>query len=284
MRIGDFWRQERPRSPRATRYTARVTGRHESIALPLPGIRAARWTINALYRGIKEAYAVSRIELGRTEWFGGGRRWESRPGELQLKQPDDIHRDIRRDGICRVQLVVFDTSLVDAACRGARRGRLRRCQLEAPDPRGAAFHRLHAAIDRRAEPFALEVAAAEALSALAAELTGEPPPAPARPVQRAIEMLRDHLTETITLDAIAEHAGLDKFHLSRAFRDQVGLPPHAYRTHLRVQRAKQLLAAGVRPSTVALRVGFYDQSQLHRHFRRLVGTTPGEYWRASRRR
>ncbi|HSR96862.1 MAG TPA: helix-turn-helix domain-containing protein [Kofleriaceae bacterium] len=48
--------------------------------------------------------------------------------------------------------------------------------------------------------------------------------------------------------------------------------------------AKQLLAAGVRPSAVALRVGFDDQSQLHRHFRRLVGTAPGEYWRASRRR
>ena len=83
MRIGDCWRQERPSRPRPARYTARVTGRHESIALPLPGIRAGRWTINALYRGIKEAYAVSRIELGRTEWFGGGRRWESRPGELQ---------------------------------------------------------------------------------------------------------------------------------------------------------------------------------------------------------
>lgn len=261
-----------------------MSGHQESIALPLPGIRAGRWTINALYRGIKEAYAVSRIELGRTEWWGGGRRWESRPGELQLKQPDDVHRDIRRDGICRVQLVVFDTSLVETACRGLRAGRLRRCQLEAADPRGAAFHRLHAAIDRRAEPLALEVAVAEAVAALAAELTGEPPPAPARAVQRAIEVLRDRLDEPITLDAIAKHAGLDKFHLSRAFRDQVGLPPHAYRTHLRVQRAKQLLAAGVRPSVVAQRVGFYDQSQLHRHFRRLVGTTPGEYRRASCRR
>src|ERR1044071_7726645 len=150
--IGDadwrFVRQERRSLRRATRYNERVTGHHESIALPLPGIRAARWTINALYRGIKEAYSVSRIELGRTEWWGGGRRWESRTGELQLKQPDDVHRDIRRDGICRVQLVVFDTRLVEAACRGVRAGRLRRCQLEAADPRGTAFHRLHAAIDR----------------------------------------------------------------------------------------------------------------------------------------
>jgi AraC-like DNA-binding protein len=163
-----------------------------------------------------------------------------------------------------------------------RAGRLRRCQLAAGDPRGAAFHRLHRAIAGGAERFALEVAVAEALAALAVELTGEPPPAHARPVQRAIEVLRDRLDEPITLDAIAAHAGLDKFHLSRAFRDQIGLPPHAYRTHLRVQRAKQLLAAGVRPGDAALRVGFYDQSQLHRHFRRLVGTTPGAFWRASR--
>jgi AraC-like DNA-binding protein len=45
-------------------------------------------------------------------------------------------------------------------------------------------------------------------------------------------------------------------------------------------RAKELLAAGVRPSEIAPRVGFYDQSQLNRHFRRIVGTTPGAYARA----
>src|SRR5262249_9585252 len=116
-RIGDSWRQERPSRRRAARYTARVTGGHESIALPRAGRRAAGGTITALSRGIKEAYAVSRLELGRTEWGGGGRRGERRPGEPQLKQPDDVHRDIRRDGICRVQLVVFDTRLVEAACR-----------------------------------------------------------------------------------------------------------------------------------------------------------------------
>jgi len=44
-------------------------------------------------------------------------------------------------------------------------------------------------------------------------------------------------------------------------------------------RAKELLAAGVKPSEIAPRVGFYDQSQLNRHFRRLVGTTPGAYVR-----
>jgi AraC-like DNA-binding protein len=84
----------------------------------------------------------------------------------------------------------------------------------------------------------------------------------------------------VTLDALADHAGTDKFHLCRAFRAEVGLPPHAYLTRLRIMRAKELLAAGVKPCEVAQRVGLYDQSQLNRHFRQIVGTTPGAYARA----
>jgi AraC-like DNA-binding protein len=55
------------------------------------------------------------------------------------------------------------------------------------------------------------------------------------------------------------------------------MPPH---THLRVARAKQLLLDGVRASDVAPLVGFYDQAQFTRHFRRLVGTTPARYGKA----
>lgn len=270
-----------------------MTSRTEAIALPVPGVRAQRWTTDALYRGIKEAYAVTRTDAGRTEWWSAGRSWQNEPGGLAFKQPDEVHRDLRRDGVGQIQGVVFDTRMVEAACHGARPQRLRCCQLDAGDPRGAVFQRLHAAIDRhtgaarrgeRPDRLALDVAVAEAVAALAAALTGEAPDAPRRPVLRAIEMLRAQIAEPVSLDAIAAHAGLDKFHLSRAFRDHVGLPPHAYLTHLRVRRAKQLLAGGMRPGEVAPCVGFYDQSQLHRHFRRIVGTTPGRYRSAARRK
>jgi AraC-like DNA-binding protein len=100
-----------------------------------------------------------------------------------------------------------------------------------------------------------------------------------RPVRRARELLRERLAEPVTLDELAAYAGLDKFHLCRAFRAQIGLPPHAYLTRLRIMRAKELLAAGEKPSEVAPQVGLYDQSQLNRHFRRIVGTTPGQYAR-----
>jgi AraC-like DNA-binding protein len=71
-----------------------------------------------------------------------------------------------------------------------------------------------------------------------------------------MEYIRERLGDSITLDDLADYAGLDKFHLCRAFRAQIGMPPHAYLTHLRIVRTKELLARGVRASDVAPRVGF----------------------------
>ncbi|WP_437719690.1 hypothetical protein WMF45_46680 [Sorangium sp. So ce448] len=46
-----------------------------------------------------------------------------------------------------------------------------------------------------------------------------------RPVRRAVEYLRERLVEPITLDDLAAHASLDKFHLCRAFRARSGCLP-----------------------------------------------------------
>ena len=58
-----------------------------------------------------------------------------------------------------------------------------------------------------------------------------------------------------------------------------GLPPHQYVIARRVERARQLLQAGTNLSLaeVALRAGFSDQSHFCRHFKRLVGVTPGRF-------
>jgi AraC-like DNA-binding protein len=44
----------------------------------------------------------------------------------------------------------------------------------------------------------------------------------------------------------------------------------------------ELLASGMAPRDVAPLVGFYDQSRLNQHFRRIVGTTPGRWVREVR--
>ena len=83
--------------------------------------------------------------------------------------------------------------------------------------------------------------------------------------------------QQIRLDELAHIACLSPFHLVRVFQRQVGIPPHAYLNQVRIQRAKALLRQGISTAQVALETGFSDQSHLHRHFRKIVGITPGQY-------
>jgi len=83
----------------------------------------------------------------------------------------------------------------------------------------------------------------------------------------------------VTLEALARHAGISAFHLCRVFRQTVGMTPHAYQTQVRVRHARSLLRAGLPITTVAAQTGFYDQAHLTRHFKRIVGLTPGRYLR-----
>ncbi|ESA34773.1 family transcriptional regulator [Leptolyngbya sp. Heron Island J] len=98
-------------------------------------------------------------------------------------------------------------------------------------------------------------------------------------VQQVRDYLTSHYTCNISLDELATLVNLSPFRLLRVFRKQVGLPPHAYLNHVRVQRAKRLLATGHPIAETALATGFADQSHLHRHFKKMLGVTPGQYVR-----
>lgn len=97
----------------------------------------------------------------------------------------------------------------------------------------------------------------------------------------AVETVRGyvhaHFQESLTLDALADVANLNPYYLSRVFRRETGLPPYRYVTQLRVQEAAKRLALGDDIATVAFDTGFADQSHLTRHFRRIIGVTPGAY-------
>jgi AraC-like DNA-binding protein len=96
-------------------------------------------------------------------------------------------------------------------------------------------------------------------------------------VQRVRAYLHEHSTENVSLGRLAQIAHLSPYHLHRLFCQEVGLPPHQYQTQVRVAHAKALLAKGIPLSQVARDTGFADQSHLTRHFKRLVGVTPGRY-------
>jgi AraC-like DNA-binding protein len=115
---------------------------------------------------------------------------------------------------------------------------------------------------------------------LARHATAPPPREPAagyRSVRLARDILHARLTDPPTLEDLAAAVGTRPFPLLRAFKAATGLPPHAYLTTVRVQRARDLLHLGLPPARVAAELGFTDQAHLTRHFKRTMGVPPGAY-------
>lgn len=243
------------------------------LSVSVPSLRAFRFSDGGCREAVKVHHVLGRVETGHCAWWGRGRVWRSGPGTVLVKEPGDVHRALGHgEATSSIFVVLPDADIA----RVRQAGKVSpSAQFEPGDARAAPFHRLLDAVQAGADRLSMEVVLAEALGSFARLPAADP--AHSRPVRRAVEYLRAKLADAVTLDELAAHAGVDKFSLCRAFRAQVGMPPYAYLTHLRVLRAKSLLAEGVRASEVAARVGLYDQSQLNRHFRRIVGTTPGRY-------
>jgi AraC-like DNA-binding protein len=105
---------------------------------------------------------------------------------------------------------------------------------------------------------------------------------PAAAIARARDYLAAHCSENVALARLAAVAQLEPFALLRGFARAYGLPPHSWQLQERVRLAQALLRAGVAPAEVAAAAGFSDQSHLNRHFKRLLGFTPGRYGHAQR--
>lgn len=105
---------------------------------------------------------------------------------------------------------------------------------------------------------------------------GEFPPAKLRAV---VEYIEGHLEAGPTLGQMAAFAQLSPYHFARQFKAATGLSPHQFVIARRVERAKEFLLrrGGLNLAAVAARVGFADESHFARHFKRLVGVTPGRF-------
>ena len=98
-------------------------------------------------------------------------------------------------------------------------------------------------------------------------------------LRAVVEFVEEHLGTDPSLEQMAAVARVSTYHFAHQFKRATGLPPHQYVIMRRVERAEQLLRAGtdLPLSAIAARAGFSDQSQFCRHFKRLVGVTPGRF-------
>ncbi|MFC3999325.1 AraC family transcriptional regulator [Nocardiopsis sediminis] len=144
--------------------------------------------------------------------------------------------------------------------------------------------RLHTVLAARGEELEAESRLALIGERLRTHLRPGPDSGGAVPDRGIAGSLRDlldaRLVDGVTLNEAARSLHAHPAHLVRAFSSAFGIAPHRYVVSRRVDLARRLLLDGAPPREVAAAAGFHDQPHLTRHFKRIMGTTPGLYARA----
>jgi AraC family transcriptional regulator len=98
-------------------------------------------------------------------------------------------------------------------------------------------------------------------------------------LRMVLDYIDSHLHEEISLEILASLAGVTSYHFLRLFKQSTGETPLQFIIHSRMERAKELLAAGMSVTDVALDVGYESVSHFITLFKRRTGVTPFEYRR-----
>jgi AraC-like DNA-binding protein len=104
-----------------------------------------------------------------------------------------------------------------------------------------------------------------------------------RSLCRARDLLREPSEEAPSIERVAREVGISPYHFIRQFEAVFGATPHQFRIRVRLDRAKDLLAAGRHSVTeVCMEVGWSSLGSFSDLFTRRVGESPSAYRRRTR--
>ena len=112
-------------------------------------------------------------------------------------------------------------------------------------------------------------------------LQGVSPVSPA--VGRALDYIAANFTEPVSLEEIADAAGLSTFRIAHLLKEATGKTALQNIHYLRIQEARRLLETSDMSCTdIAYETGFGDQSYFIKQFRKWMGITPAKYRKSCR--
>lgn len=98
-------------------------------------------------------------------------------------------------------------------------------------------------------------------------------------MQQVENYIQAHGHQGITLDQTARQFFVTPEYLSKTFKHYAGVGFSEYVMNLRMLKAKEMLASGVAPKEIGTALGFSDQANFYKVFKRCFGITPGEMQR-----
>ena len=96
-----------------------------------------------------------------------------------------------------------------------------------------------------------------------------------------IHYIEEHLSENLTLESIAKHFSIDKYHLCHIFKTETNSTVYHYIQLKRIALAKRLLAEGRSLTEVCFDAGFNDYNHFITTFKKHSGMTPKKYVQTS---
>lgn len=249
----------------------------------------AHFTRHAFERHSHETFSIGLTHSGVQTFHCAGALHASLPGDLILFNPDAAHDGQRGtpEGFGYTILYVPETVVASAMDPAA--GLQLPRHFRHPVARDAAAARLYArvlsAMGQAGESLRSETLLRELLTALllrhgeAGPRTAEVRDAGAVRMQRVRDYIDGHYAEDITVQALADLAGLSRVHLTRAFTRHFGVPPHVHLNAVRVRQAQCAMLRGEPLAQVAAACGFADQAHFTRRFKGAVGAAPAQWLR-----
>lgn len=230
---------------------------------------------------LHDTYAIGVMESGAARCVARGRESTHMQGDMITIEPDEVHtgEPLTAEG-WSYRMFYVPPDLMRRAAGGETLPRFVSTSVSDPEL-VARLTRVHALLERSADPLHQEAALMDALHAMCARHAVQPAspvrPASPRALRRTRDFLETHYAERVCLGDLAVVAEMSAYHFIRQFRRYYGVTPYRYLELVRVERAKLMLRAGARISHVAFATGFSDQSHLTRQFKRVLGVTPGSY-------
>jgi AraC-like DNA-binding protein len=229
---------------------------------------------------VHATYVLGLIEAGSVCITSNGRSYVATPGSVVALSPFTVHTELPLDSRGWSFRYLYPSEAIVREALGLPN-----------EVTGAALHfgspvladpvlaqwiaRVHALLSNDASSSAVEAAFAQMVRLAQARHASPSAALHSRGIQAVRNMLTCGPVPNVTIDELADVAGLSRFHFARVFRSEIGLPPYKFYERTRIAFAHELLQDGHDVSAVAYRLGFADQSHLTRHFSAGSFTTPG---------
>ncbi|GJM68636.1 hypothetical protein HMSSN036_08520 [Paenibacillus macerans] len=96
-------------------------------------------------------------------------------------------------------------------------------------------------------------------------------------MKRMLDFIDRHHHENLRLEMLAGLFNYSRSYLGQLFKNYTGEYFNAYLDRVRIEKAKELLAQGMKVYEVAEKVGYSNVNYFHNKFKKIAGQSPSSY-------